>query len=78
MKNYDKNSASKKNRIQLAISEIMNGYLLLEEAVVKYEVPASSIIQGLRKIQKLKKDAAQSSQQGIQITPIQPEKHKNK
>lgn len=75
MKSYDKNSESAKTRLQLAIAEIMNGYLLLEEAVAKYGVPASSIIQGLKKIQKLKKEAAQSKQQEIQIIkPTLPKK----
>ncbi len=64
MKNYDKNEESNKIRLQFAISEIMQGYLLLDEAVAKYEVPASSIIQGLKKIQKAKKEAAQSSEPG--------------
>lgn len=75
IKTDDKNSEPKKTRLQLAISEIMNGYLLLDEAVAKYEVPASSIIQGLKKIQKLKKQAAQSNQQEIQI--IKPAHPKN-
>ncbi|WP_346084889.1 hypothetical protein [Sphingobacterium ginsenosidimutans] len=46
-----------KERLQLAVSGIMEGYLLLEEAVDKYQVPPSSIIKVLKKIQKLKKEA---------------------
>ena len=71
----DKNPDPRKTRLQLAISEIMNGYLLLDEAVAKYDVPASSIIQGLKKIQKLKKEAAQLNQQESKI--IKPTLPKN-
>ncbi len=75
IKTDDKNPDPRKTRLQLAISEIMNGYLLLDEAVAKYDVPASSIIQGLKKIQKLKKEAAQLNQQESKI--IKPTLPKN-
>lgn len=74
-KTDDINPEPKKTRLQFAISEIMNGYLLLDEAVAKYDVPASSIIQGLKKIQKLKKEAAQPDQQESQM--IKPTSPKN-
>lgn len=74
-KTDDKNPEPKKIRLQLAISEIMNGYLLLDEAVAKYDVPASSIIQGLKKIQKLKKEAARPNQQESQIIKPTPPKN---
>lgn len=58
-KNNDQKRGANRARLQLALSEIMNGYLFLDEAVQKYEVPASTIIQHLKKIQKEKKDALQ-------------------
>lgn len=58
-KNSDQKRGTNKARLQLALSEIMNGYLFLDEAVQKYEVPASTIIQHLKKIQKEKKKTMQ-------------------
>lgn len=54
--NNDQKRNSNKIRLQWAISDIMNGYLFLNEAVEKYEVPASTIILHLKKIQKEKKE----------------------
>lgn len=48
--NNDQKRISNKVRLQSAISDIINGYLLLNEAVEKYEVPASTIIKCLKKI----------------------------
>lgn len=48
--NNDPKRVSNKVRLQSAISDIINGYLLLNEAVEKYEVPASTIIKCLKKI----------------------------
>ena len=41
--NNDSKRVSNKARLQSAISDIINGYLLLNEAVEKYEVAASTI-----------------------------------
>lgn len=49
-----------KERLQMAVSSIMDGTFFIEEAVEKYEVLPSSIIIELKKIQKLKKEAAKS------------------
>ncbi|MNE04978.1 hypothetical protein D3C80_975270 [compost metagenome] len=48
--NKNQRRISDKMRLQSAISDIMNGYLLLNEAVEKYEVRASTIILHLEKI----------------------------
>ena len=42
--NNDSKRVSNKARLQSAISDIINGYLLLNEAVEKYEVAAYTII----------------------------------
>lgn len=47
-----------KERLQMAVSSIMDGTCFIEEAVAKYEVLPSSIIVELKKIQKLKKEAS--------------------
>ncbi|WP_104383003.1 hypothetical protein [Sphingobacterium sp. HMA12] len=52
--NNDGKRISNKARVQCAISDIMRGYLFLHEAVEKYEVPASTIILHLKKIQREK------------------------
>ncbi|MDR2271688.1 MAG: hypothetical protein LBF27_12355 [Sphingobacterium sp.] len=57
MGNSNSTKPAFKERLQLAVSGIMQGYLLLEEAVDKYDVPPSSIIKALKKILKLKKAA---------------------
>ncbi|WP_293937328.1 hypothetical protein [Sphingobacterium sp. UBA5996] len=44
-----------KDRLQMAVAGILEGRLFIEEAVEQYEVLPSSIIQELRRIQKLKK-----------------------
>lgn len=65
-----------KERLQLAVSGIMEGYLLLEEAMDKYEVPSSSIIKALKKIQKLKKAAStipKENSEAAENTTLNPE-----
>ncbi|WP_312330866.1 hypothetical protein [Sphingobacterium sp.] len=44
-----------KERLQMAVASILEGRLFIEEAVEKYGILPSSIIQELRRIQKLKK-----------------------
>lgn len=55
----DQKIAANKAKLQLALSDIMNGHLFLDEAVQKYEVPASTIIKHLKKILKEKKETIQ-------------------
>ncbi|MEJ5146051.1 hypothetical protein WH188_11920 [Sphingobacterium sp. MYb388] len=50
---------SNKARLQSAISDIINGYLLLNEAVEKYEVAASTIIKCLKNIRDEKEGMLQ-------------------
>jgi len=49
-----------KERLQMAVNGILEGRLFIEEAVEKYEILPSSIIQELRRIQKLKKNTTLS------------------
>lgn len=44
-----------KDRLHMAVAGILEGRLFIEEAVEQYDVLPSSIIQELRRIQKLKK-----------------------
>lgn len=44
-----------KDRLQMAVASILEGRFFIEEAVEKYDILPSSIIQELRRIQKLKK-----------------------
>lgn len=44
-----------KERLQMAVASILEGRFFIEEAVEKYGILPSSIIQELRRIQKLKK-----------------------
>lgn len=57
-KNKKENSEEKQipvnERLQMAVASILDGRLFIEEAVEKYEVLPSNIIQELRRIQKLK------------------------
>ncbi len=61
-KKEDHNAAKPpfKERLHMAVASILDGTLFIEEAVEKYEVLPSSIIQELRRIQKLKKSTALS------------------
>ncbi|MDR6733892.1 hypothetical protein [Sphingobacterium sp. 2149] len=44
-----------RERLQMAVSSILEGRFFIEEAVEQYNILPSSIIQELRRIQKLKK-----------------------
>ncbi|NJI74931.1 MULTISPECIES: hypothetical protein [unclassified Sphingobacterium] len=57
--NNDSKRVSNKARLQSAISDIINGYLLLNEAVEKYEVAASTIIKCLKNIRDEKEGMLQ-------------------
>ncbi|MCW2262144.1 MULTISPECIES: hypothetical protein [Sphingobacterium] len=57
--NNDLKRVSNKARLQSAISDIINGYLLLNEAVEKYEVAASTIIKCLKNIRDEKEGMLQ-------------------
>ncbi|GAA0884162.1 hypothetical protein GCM10009120_27600 [Sphingobacterium siyangense subsp. cladoniae] len=61
-KKEDHNAAKPpfKERLQMAVASILEGRLFIEEAVEKYEILPSSIIQELRRIQKLKKSTTLS------------------
>ncbi len=62
-KNKKENSDEQKipvnERLQMAVASILEGRFFIEEAVEKYRILPSSIIQELRRIQKLKKASAQ-------------------
>lgn len=60
--NHNAAKAPFKERLQMAVASILEGRLFIEEAVEKYEILPSSIIQELRRIQKLKKSSSSSDE----------------